>query len=65
MTWKALWEEAYGLFVAVYREAAEKLLAGDRSVKIPARKLPTNCRSCRPEAEAIVSAGHPGRRVRI
>ena len=36
---KALWE-AYGYFVAAYREAAEKLRAGDRSVEFPAGKLP-------------------------
>jgi len=36
---KALWE-AYGFFVAAYREAAEKLRAGDRSVEFPPGSFP-------------------------
>jgi hypothetical protein len=36
---KALWE-AYGFFVAAYREAAEKLRAGDRSVEFPVGSFP-------------------------
>ena len=36
---KALWE-AYGLFVAAYREAAEKLRAGDRTVEFPPGSFP-------------------------
>ena len=36
---KALWE-AYGFFVAAYREAAEKLRAGDRSVEFTPGSFP-------------------------
>ena len=36
---KALWE-AYGLFVAAYREAAEKLRAGDRNAEFPPGSFP-------------------------
>ena len=36
---KALWE-AYGWFVAAYREAAEKLRAGDRTVEFPPGSFP-------------------------
>jgi hypothetical protein len=36
---KALWE-AYGFFVAAYREAAEKLRAGDRSAEFPPGSFP-------------------------
>jgi REP element-mobilizing transposase RayT len=36
---KALWE-TYGFFVAAYREAAEKLRAGDRNVEFPPGSFP-------------------------
>jgi hypothetical protein len=36
---KVLWE-AYGLFLAAFREAAEKLRAGDRSVVFPPGSFP-------------------------
>jgi hypothetical protein len=36
---KALWE-AYGYFVAAYREAAEKLREGDRTVEFPRGSFP-------------------------
>ena len=36
---KTLWE-AYGFFVAAYREAAEKLRAGDRTVEFPIGSFP-------------------------
>ena len=36
---KALWE-AYGYFVAAYREAAEKLRAGDRNAEFPPGSFP-------------------------
>jgi hypothetical protein len=36
---KAIWE-AYGWFVAAFREAAEKLKAGDRTAVFPARSFP-------------------------
>jgi len=36
---KALWE-AYGLFFAAFREAAEKLRAGDRSAEFPRGSFP-------------------------
>jgi hypothetical protein len=36
---KALWE-AYGFFVAAYREAAEKLRAGERTVEFPPGSFP-------------------------
>ena len=36
---KALWE-AYGFFVAAYREAAEKLREGDRTVEFPRGSFP-------------------------
>jgi hypothetical protein len=36
---KALWE-AYGLFVAAFREAAEKLRGGDRGVAFPPGSFP-------------------------
>jgi len=36
---KAPWE-AYGMFVAAFREAAEKLRAGDREVEFPPGSFP-------------------------
>lgn len=36
---KALWE-AYGWFVAAFREAAEKLKVGDRDAAFPTRSFP-------------------------
>jgi len=36
---KVLWE-AYGYFVAAYREAAEKLRAGDRNAEFPPGSFP-------------------------
>jgi len=36
---KTLWE-AYGLFLAAFREAAEKLRAGDRSAAFPPGSFP-------------------------